>query len=201
MALDPVPTGAPTTLHVRRAREGTTESLDWLVERFTPLLLAQARQRLGPSLARRYEPEELVNDVWVVALRALPELAPRGERATPTFVAFLSKTLLLRVRELARHHALRSVDDGEPELQSDRTRGIVTRVATSEAVRELQDAIAALEPTDREVLVLRAIEQHPNHVAAELLGQTPNAVSLRYNRVLEKLRKQFPDSVLTELAN
>ena len=48
-------------------------------------------------------------------------------------------------------------------------------------------------------MVLRGIEQHSNRKAAELLGTTPNAVSLRYNRVLEKLRGALGRSVLDEL--
>jgi len=48
--------------------------------------------------------------------------------------------------------------------------------------------------------VLRGIEQHSNQKAAEILGATPNAVSLRFNRVLEKLRRSLGQSILDELA-
>ena len=36
-----------TTLHVRQAVAGDLDSQSWIIERFTPLLLAQARYRSG----------------------------------------------------------------------------------------------------------------------------------------------------------
>ena len=39
-----------TTFHVRRAREGDAPSLEWIVNRFAPVLLANARYRLGKGL-------------------------------------------------------------------------------------------------------------------------------------------------------
>ncbi len=48
-------------------------------------------------------------------------------------------------------------------------------------------------------MILRGIEQHSNEKAAEILGQTPNAVSLRYNRVLKSLRERLAGSVFAEL--
>ena len=57
-----------TTFHVRRAREGDAPSLEWVVNRFAPVLLANARYRLGKGLSKIYDPEAIVNDVWAVAL-------------------------------------------------------------------------------------------------------------------------------------
>jgi len=194
-----------TTLHVRRARAGDADSLAWVVERFTPLLLAQARYRLGPTLARAHEPADLVQDVWAVALAALPKLEGRAERATPTLVAFLSRTLLLRVAELARRRIRRAGREGAPEAPDPlaacaaETRGVLTRLAGDEAIERVREAIESLPDADREVLILRGFEQHENHVAARLLGQTPNAVSLRYNRALERLRQMLPGGVFDEL--
>jgi RNA polymerase sigma factor (sigma-70 family) len=192
---------ALTTLHVHKARDGENASVAWLVERFTPLLLAQARYRLGPALRAHHEPEDLVHDVWAVALPALPKLRAEGRRATPVFLAFLARTLLLRVNELARRQIHRRTE--EPELaaaeRSAHTRGVVERVASGEAMARLTQAIEGLDGPDREVLVLRGIEQLDNRAAAQLLGCTPNAASLRYNRVLERLRRELPDSILDEL--
>ena len=44
-----------TTFHVRRAREGDAPSLEWIVNRFAPVLLANARYRLGKGLSKIYE--------------------------------------------------------------------------------------------------------------------------------------------------
>ena len=52
---------------------------------------------------------------------------------------------------------------------------------------------------DREVILLRGVEQLPNTRVAKLLKRSPNAVSLQYNRALERLRSRLPESVFGEL--
>ncbi len=191
-------------MHVRRAREGDDASLTWLVERFTPVLLAQARFRMGPALVREVDPEDLVQHVWAVALPALPALEARGGRETPVLVRFLATTLLYRVNELTRRAIRRrGTDASRAEGLSrlpDASAGVVSRVVRSEASAALVRCIESLPEADRRVLVLRAFEQVSNQRVAELTGATPNAVSLRYNRALEELRRRLPGSIVEELA-
>ena len=190
-----------TTRHVERARAGDADSLAWIVERFTPLLTAQARHRLGKRLGRLVEPEDVVQDTWVVALGVLPTLRFEGPRGTPTLVRFLATTLLYRVNNLARKHLRGEVAEDALGLESldARTRGAVTRLRTSEQADALLTAISELPERDREVVVLRGIEQHGLARVAELTGDTPNAVSLRWNRALERLRKRLGATVLDDL--
>lgn len=190
-----------TSLHVRRARRGDAGSLAWVVERFTPLLLAQARYRLRGPLGRACEPEDLVQDVWAVALPALPTLEPREGREAPVVLRFLATTLLNRANELARRALRRGppASAPAPDALPAETRGAFSRVERDEACALLVAAIDELEGLDRDVLVLRAIEQHANHEVAALLGATPNAVSQRYRRVLADLRRRLPGSLLDEV--
>ena len=96
-----------TTIHVRRAREGDLRSVAWLVEKFSPLLLANARYRLGPRLVTIYEPQDVVTDVWMVALPRLGSLSERDARFTPVLVKFLSTTLLFKVNKVIDKHIRR----------------------------------------------------------------------------------------------
>lgn len=196
-----------TTIHVRRAKDGDSASLEWLATRFSPLLLAQARYRLRGSLAAVVQPEDLVNDVWAVALPAMPGLQAQHGRETPVLLKFLSTTLVYRCNELMRRQIRQRAQGGGPtdgsglsEIPAD-TRGAFTRAEHHEDFSRLRRAIDELPDTDREVMVLRGIEMRSNKEAAEVLGQTPNAVSLRYNRVLEALRQRFAGSVLDELGS
>src|SRR5262245_26763813 len=72
-----------TSCHVRRAREGDSQSIAWLVERFAPALLAQAHYRLRSLPRGLYDPEDLVQDAWIAALPHLPSLSARDARYTP----------------------------------------------------------------------------------------------------------------------
>ena len=193
-----------TSLHWRRAREGDMSSLDWLVRRLEPLLLAQAAYRLGPGLRGLVEPRDLVAEVWAVALPKLRQIRASEGRETPVLLRYLAGVLLNLCVNLARKKARRGVveDEGSGHLS--------WRAASSEAdpssTASLRDAAAqvyqvieALPPKDRELFCLRAIEGLENSRVAELLGETPNAVSLRYNRLRRHLIEQLPDSVISEL--
>jgi DNA-directed RNA polymerase specialized sigma24 family protein len=70
----------------------------------------------------------------------------------------------------------------------------------SEEAGALARCLEELPAADREVVVLRAFEQLPNHRVAALVGATPNATSLRYNRALAALRERLPGSIVEELA-
>jgi DNA-directed RNA polymerase specialized sigma24 family protein len=60
--------------------------------------------------------------------------------------------------------------------------------------------IRELEPKDREILLLRGVEQQPTGTVAMLLGLTPQAVSMRHKRALDNLRSRLPGSVFDEIS-
>jgi RNA polymerase sigma-70 factor (ECF subfamily) len=200
-----------TTIHVQRAKHGDEASLDWIVRRFTPLLLAQARYRLGTSLRTQYDPEDLVSEVWVIALPRLPDLTVRDGRATPVLVKFLATTLLFRANSLMRKLAARSGRQGPVDPNAERdgdlgaalpdgTSGIVTNVVRREMEGAVGKALGGLDPVDREIILLRAVEQNSNKTVAVLLGIEPNAASMRYQRALERLRARVPGSVFDDFS-
>jgi len=192
-----------TTLHVQRARTGDGASLEWIVTRFTPLLLAQARYRLGPTLAAHADPEDVVQDVWATALPRLAGLGLRDGRATPVLLRFLCTTLLHRVNNLLRRAATAAASAtptgaGTSAVPAD-TPGPRTRAIAHEGARLVLAAIDELGERDRELVVLRGIEQNDVADVASALGLSPNATAQAYRRALARLRERLPDSVFAEL--
>jgi RNA polymerase sigma-70 factor (ECF subfamily) len=194
-----------TTRHVRRAVEGSQDSVAWLVERFSPLLLAQALHRLGPHLRRLYDPEDLVQEVWAVSLPRLAGLGPRDGRFTPVVLKFLSTTLLYRVQNLLQKHLRGGAQDGAHEVSATfselpaATGRLISGAVRSEQQETLRAAIDRLPEVDRQILVLRGIEQNPVQEVAALLKLKPNTVTVKYRRALERLREKLPGSVFEEL--
>ncbi len=200
-----------TTIQVRAAAGGDADSLEWVVRHLTPWLLAAARYRLGPRLRAICDPEDVVADVWTITLPRLAELAARGERATPVLLKFMSTTLLHRVNRLLERHVLGkpavvSPDDGAsqasrggieqlPELAT----AVVSRVARAERRDAVLAAIDALGDADREILILRGIEQRPLAAVAAELDLEPGTVAVRFHRALKRLRAALPDPVVAEL--
>jgi RNA polymerase sigma-70 factor (ECF subfamily) len=190
---------ALTTLHVHRAKDGDGASLDWLVARVTPLLLAQARRRVGPQLARKVDPEDVVQDVWAIALPRLPQLAEPGGRATPTLMRFLASTLLYRVNDLLRRSAVRAEQEEPRSTLPEATRGPLQRALESEISAQIASALQTLADRDQELIVLRLIEQNTNAEVARLLDLKPNSAAQAYGRALERLRERVTDPLLDEL--
>lgn len=199
-----------TTLHVRRAVAGDRDSRSFLIEKFTPLLLVQARYRLIGAAARHCEPEDLVQETWAIALPRLQDLRAREDRLTPVLLKFLATTLLRCATQVLRRHVLRrpqavappgddaSRTDPVAQLPHD-VSGVVTRLCRRDRVDAVQAAIAALSREEQEVLVLRGIEQHGNGEVAQMLGLDDSSVTRRYQKALSALRAALPDSIVDEL--
>jgi len=194
---------ALTSVHVRRAVDGDADSLRWVVVRLTPMLLAQANYRMGPHLRRLCEPQDIVNEAWLVALPRLADLAIDDRRATPILLGFLSGTILNLVRNLARKYVrtrgasqtTSSAVANAPAAVS----GVVTSAVRGEQRDEVRTAIDALADADREILVLRGIEQQSLPTIAATLGLSVEAVGKRYQRALGRLRERLIGSVFDDL--
>ncbi len=123
---------------------------------------------------------------------------------------YLSTSLLRRINALSRQVARReevtlrrhgaddSLSSGLDQF-ANTTTGVVNRSARSEASLALHAVLEELDDADREVLILRSIEQRSNAEVAELVGHSESSVSKRFNRGLEKLRQKLPESMLNEL--
>ena len=194
-----------TTMHVRRAVEGDMRSLSCVVERLSPLLIATAEYRLGPALKRHVDAADLVNEAWVVALPKLAELEERNGRITPVLLKYLTTTINYRINRLLRKEirgehktAPPSAEDVIDQLPTDAS-GVITRALRHELADIVRSTLAEMNPADREVILLRGIEQNPSKAVAVMLGITPQAVDQRYSRALKRLRTQLPESVFWEL--
>lgn len=199
-----------TSLHIQRAGTGDIESLGWLVSRFAPFLEAQAEYRLRGPLRRLCEPADLVDEVWAVTLPRLADLRDRDNHLTPVLLRFLGTTLLHKVNHLLTQHLRAgrgerpvpassiSVRDTIDHLPAEVT-SVLSFAVRDENCRMLREAIERLEPQEREVLVLRGIEQLPYAEISAHLGEALGAVTMRYHRTLEKLRASLARVILDEL--
>ena len=192
-----------TSMHVRQAVAGSDASLAWLVEHLNGALLAQARYRLG-RLRGVCEAEDLVNDAWLVALGRLAALTEREGHMVPVLMRFLSTTILHRVSNLMRKQAKApgSISTAlRLDLALSERSGVITQVVRAERQDAVAAAIDGLEELDREILILRGIEQQSNATVCVLLGLTKSAVAKRYTRALARLRDQLPGSIFDDFSD
>lgn len=195
---------AVTTMQLARAVDGDAASLEWVVQHLSPALRAFASYRIGSVLSKHVDPDDLVHDAWLAALPKLHELIGDDDRRrTPVLLKYLSQTIVFRIQALVRAHARRRGATGLPPVSASgvpaEISGAVTRAVRREVRDEVQRQLELLDDKDREVLLLRGIEQLSAKATATLLGIGVEAAHKRYQRALERLRTRLPDSVFCEL--
>ncbi len=156
--------------------------------------------RLDPRLSPRVDPSDVVQEALAAAAELLPEYLVK--KPIP-FYPWLRRLAWERLVKLHRQHigtGKRSVArEVMPELP-DGSVNILARLVianntspSDQAMRkELQIRVRAalnkLGERDREVLILRYLEQLSAAEIATILESTPGAIKVRHLRALERLR-------------
>ncbi len=194
-----------TTVHVRRARCGDESSIDWLVRRFTPWLIEQARYRLTGPLRRLQDPDDLVQSTWAVAVVRLPDIRAVAGRSTPVFLRFLARTLTGHLLNVLRTEARRSVLGATPaspigasSLPAE-TIGVVERAILAEESQLLREALDRLDPGDRELIILRGLEARSYDEIGVLMGVPATRLRMRFIRARSRLAELLPSSFAQDL--
>ena len=188
---------------VRKAIGGDPESLNEVISWATPIILAHARYRLSRHFGTSCEAEDLVQQVWAVALPRLGDIRPRDGRYSPVLLKFLSTTLLRIYLGMARRHA-----SGKPAEQPvgsvagslpDDASAVITRVLRHESEEALTEAIDSMSSEDRELLILRGVEQQGYEDISSKLGVEEDTLRVRYHRALKRLRSVMSPDFVDEL--
>jgi RNA polymerase sigma-70 factor (ECF subfamily) len=195
--------GDRTTALLRAARAGEPDALEQLIARLSPWLLAQARYRMRGSLATLADPEDMVQETWLVVLPRLQDLLPRAGRLTPVLVRFLATTLRRRVRTLLER-ALAGRVGGAPlppdaAAFSESVDHARQAAEARERAERVDTVLQGLGERDRALLILRGLEATPFAEIAALLGIEVPAATAAYRRACARLRAALPDDLVAEL--
>ena len=158
---------------MRRARDGSSEALGELAERYSGKLLALIRLRMG-RLRDRMESRDVLQNTLVKALRGVESFD--GEESGP-LLAWLATIAHNEIRDLQDHHHAhrRRLDLEQGEVRLDdleaSVASMVSRIAMGERSRQLEVALLELPEAQREVVVLRAFEELSFGEIGERLGR------------------------------
>jgi RNA polymerase sigma-70 factor (ECF subfamily) len=191
---------------LEQAGAGDRLAFNRLFERHRYELRAMVALRLDRRLQGRLDASDVVQEAQLVALRRLPDFL---ERRPMAFHLWLRKTAYERLLNLRRDHAAarRSVvrDVPLPErssLQLARRLLVGPSPSTAAVNRELagrvRQALAQLPESDREILIMRYVEQLSNTEIGLLLDLEPVTVSKRHGRSLLRLEKILRALGITE---
>ena len=183
-----------------RSAAGDTSARGQLLAQHRERLLRMVAVRLDPRLVARVDPSDVVQDALAEADARLDGYL--RDRPLP-FYPWLRQLAQERLAQLYRRHIAarrRSVGREEAMGLSDRSAAELaerlfargsspSRHASREELRmRVRSAVAALPETDRELLVLRNLEQLTVAETAEVLGLAEGAVKMRHVRALARLR-------------
>ena len=183
------------------------ETASDLFSRYRDKLLRMIVFRLDARLTSKVGGEDVLQDVFVEVVRRIQEYL--DEPAVPVFIWLRQitnqilidthrKYLGTKMRDVNQEVNLLwggSVDASSGLLAEQLADSLSTpsqRVVRSEKAAEVRIALGELSPADREVLLLRHLEELGNNEVAEVLGIDKFAASKRYLRALARLASKMP---------
>ena len=157
--------------------------------------------RLGPRMRRRLDPNDVVQEAFIKAMRLQPGCRWESIRA---FLGWLRPIIDYAIKDLIRRNqsALRyveGVEDGSAWEPADT--GMVSPDRADGRNRRfdrLAAAIEALTP-DRRKVVLYSLQGIPAKEIGKRMGRTESAVGVLLHRAMRQLRRIMSDTVSLSL--
>jgi RNA polymerase sigma-70 factor (ECF subfamily) len=201
--IDPCPAHGELNQLRSRGEEAVAE----LFDRYRHKLLRMITLRLDARILGKVDGEDVLQDAFVVASRRIGDYLDRP--SVPFFIWLRQITSQILIDTHRRYLGAKMRDvNQEVALYRVGSAGtssalLVAQLADSlttpsqfavreETVLEMRAALETLEEIDREVLVLRHLEELSNNEVAEILGIDKYAASKRYLRALKRLKTAMP---------
>jgi len=196
----------PTEQLLDRARAGSLSAVEQLLVLYRPRLRKMVAAQLDDRLAARFDPSDVVQEALVEATRRLAEYL---EHRPVSFYPWLRGLALDRLTDLRRRHlgaARRSVLREEPDLQgpnrsafalADRLLASVSSPSSplqrQQVEARVREALDRLNSTEREILVLRYVEDCSTAEIAQLLNLSERTIRRGHSRALARLSPLLQD--------
>jgi RNA polymerase sigma-70 factor (ECF subfamily) len=192
---------------LQRVADGDVTARDQLLERFRRRLRRMVVVRFDPRLAARVDPSDVVQETLAEAAaqldrylqeRPLPFYPWLRQMAQRRLIHLYRWHVQARRRSVTREAAVAGLPDRSALELAERLFGRQSSPSAGLRRQERRDrvraALAALPEQDREVLVLRILEELPTRETAAVLQISEVAVRSRQVRALERLKARLgPD--------
>jgi RNA polymerase sigma-70 factor, ECF subfamily len=185
------------------AGAGIDDARNQLLERHRDSLRRLIRLRLDRMVARRVDASDIVQDVLLEANQRLQDYLADPRLPFHLWLRHLAKDRIIDMHRRHRGAQRRSLDREQSlggNSHSDRSaldlaQQLVDQELTPAAAnirREIEErflaAVDQLDDDDRDILLMRHMEQLGNSETAAALGLSPAAAGMRHLRALRKLR-------------
>lgn len=189
---------------VTAAQQGDDLAVSKLLALYHPILRSRVASRLDNALRARYEPEDVLQQVYVQVLKEVGRFESRGPNSFLNWVFTILDHKIIDVRRAA-HRQIRAIARETPADTLGPSASYLnlldyvycdsetpSRAARrDEAVGALLTCVSALNISHREVLELRFLQGMAVADVAQALGKTDGAVVALTKRALDALRKSM----------
>ena len=174
---------------VGEAKRGERRAFAKLMQRYHARLASFANSRTGPHLRGRLEPDDVLQETFLRALKSIGSFEWRGEASFGGWLETIAERVILEgVRRQQKQPRLLDVDvvghDPSPSKVARR----------EERFDRLEDGVGRLSSDYREVIVLARIEGLKIKEIALRMNRSPDAVKKLLSRALKTLKESFGDT-------
>lgn len=167
---------------VRRTRAGDRSAFGLLAQKYAGVVRALAGARVGAGA----DLEDVVQDVFLLALRRLPDL-DRPER----FAGWISRIAVNRAVEVLRRRSVRRVASLDGGVSEPTAPAATDPLEAEDEVRRMLGHLSELDEKTQTVLALRFRAGMAVKDIAVKVGDRPPAVAMRISRALRRLRERM----------
>jgi RNA polymerase sigma-70 factor (ECF subfamily) len=192
---------AATRELLRRVHDGDDDALEKLLETQRDYLRKLVDLRMEDELRGRVDPSDVVQETLMVVSRRVDDFL---DRRPTSFRLWVRRKAIERLIENRRKHLAdkRSVrrelnlsDASSMAVARNFLRGTPSRsLERREMAERVRRAMSELGEIDREVILLRHVEELSNGEVAEILELDPDTASKRYGRAVRRLATKMNET-------
>jgi RNA polymerase sigma-70 factor (ECF subfamily) len=187
---------------LKQAKHGDADAVEKLLSVHRDPLRRMIGLRLDPALAARVDASDVVQDVLIEAHRRLQDYLKNPSLPFHLWLRHIAKDHIIDAHRHERLAQRRSVDreqsmnaghggDSSLEWAAQFFDGEMTPASAAmrvEMERRVQESIQKLPDDDRDIILMRYVEQLSNQDVASALGLSEAAASMRCLRAVRKLQ-------------
>ena len=173
-----------------RASDGDRAAFDQLAAIYRGRVLQTVRRQERERGRVGIEPEDIVSEAFLRALRSVDKFEWTGEESFLRWVLGIARNV--RREEARRRKSVLSLERAESAAAAGPSPSRI--LAREERLERFEKAMRGLPEHYREVLRLVRIEGLKIHEAAERVGKSPDAVKHLLARALRSLREKLDDT-------
>jgi RNA polymerase sigma-70 factor (ECF subfamily) len=180
-----------------RARGGSSEAWDALYGRCASKLLALIRVRMGQALRAQLESRDILQGALLKGFERLPQF--HGESGA-SLMAWLARIAENELRDRVDHqHRQRrdaaqtvGLEEAGAEVQA-QVRSALSQLVWTEQAERLERALESLEEAQRELIVLRKLEELSFKEIGLRLEKSEDACRMAFGRAMAELTRRVAE--------